>query len=387
MAYLDPYPKRNCYRVRFTVWLGPVRKLRSRYPRNEGAARALLNRVQRLEDASRDGIARDAEIRGWLEEKLVTPEEAARAFRAWSETEARDPRAIATDFGTLLDAYEEYALRTSKARNPYRKTHTNSMSVAHQVIRWLQETAPQLTDLTEDACRRYETQLAAKLAPWTVFHRMTKLRLLLDQAVEMQMVATNPAREVALRPPKKETVRRILNLEEARRLLDESPGYRQWIKGGLPTVVRLGLYAGLRDEEMCQTQWSWLREDILAVQRTREWTPKDAEARRLDVKRELVDHLETIQHDGDYVLRGRWPNKPIASGSLSRAFKQLVGALEMDPAITIYSLRHTYATELLRQGVDLRTVQRRLGHASIHTTEQYLHEIEPEAHPTEVLRY
>jgi integrase len=30
-------------------------------------------------------------------------------------------------------------------------------------------------------------------------------------------------------------------------------------------------------------------------------------------------------------------------------------------------------------------VQRRLGHANIHTTEQYLHEIEPESHPTEAL--
>ena len=56
------------------------------------------------------------------------------------------------------------------------------------------------------------------------------------------------------------------------------------------------------------------------------------------------------------------------------------------PSITLYSLRHSYATELLRVS-DLRTVQRRLGHASIHTTEQYLHEIEPESQPTEALHW
>jgi integrase len=134
---------------------------------------------------------------------------------------------------------------------------------------------------------------------------------------------------------------------------------------------------------------SWLRDRILTIQRSEArgvtWKPKDREARRLDVKQPLVDYLNGIKHDGRFVLRGRWEDRPITSGSLSKAFKWLIEALGMDPAITIYSPRHSYATELLRGGVDLVTVQKRLGHASIRTTEQYLHEIEPDAHPTERL--
>ena len=59
--------------------------------------------------------------------------------------------------------------------------------------------------------------------------------------------------------------------------------------------------------------------------------------------------------------------------------------LEKD--ISIYSLRHTYATTLLRSHVDIRTVQKLLGHSDISTTMEYLDYVDPEKHPTDQLPY
>ena len=63
----------------------------------------------------------------------------------------------------------------------------------------------------------------------------------------------------------------------------------------------------------------------------------------------------------------------MGTGALRDAFKRRAKESGIDPDVTPHSLRHSYATELLAGGADLRSVQELLGHASLSTTQIYTH--------------
>jgi integrase/recombinase XerD len=66
-------------------------------------------------------------------------------------------------------------------------------------------------------------------------------------------------------------------------------------------------------------------------------------------------------------------DQPLERSSVQGAMRRVVQELKIPKAISIHSLRHSYATHLLEAGVNLRLIQQYLGHSSLNTTMVYLH--------------
>jgi len=76
---------------------------------------------------------------------------------------------------------------------------------------------------------------------------------------------------------------------------------------------------------------------------------------------------------GQWLFPGQDPERPLTRTSVEKMFKKSRDRAGITKNVTVHSLRHSFATHLLEKGVDIRTIQRLLGHRCLSSTQIYTH--------------
>jgi site-specific recombinase, phage integrase family len=238
-------------------------------------------------------------------------------------------------------------------------------------------------------------RLTKPLSQKTILEHHRLLRAMLHKAVYWQLIVNNPAERV--QPPKaRKPKRKYYDDEQCKILLENLE--TQEIKYKVAIIITI--FTGVRLGELMGLEWDDIdfRNGIISINKASQYlsekgvftkAPKtESSIREVAIPDFVVSLLEQYKlwYDEQKSFCGElWTDsnrlfvqsdgKPMHPSTISKWFVKYVGQIGL-PVINFHGLRHTNATLLISQNIDVAVVAARLGHAQITTTFNfYVHPI------------
>ncbi len=161
----------------------------------------------------------------------------------------------------------------------------------------------------------------------------------------------------------------ILNIDEVTRLLREA-GSKKY-----KAALSVSYGAGLRRNEVVHLKVSDIDSERMVLRVDQGKGKRDRYAMLSPSMLELLRDWYRQGQAQNKMLPGGWlfPGQDPSARQLNRVFQQARAAAGIKKRVSLHSLRHSFATHLLEQGVDIRVIQVLLGHKKLDTTARYSH--------------
>lgn len=229
-----------------------------------------------------------------------------------------------------------------------------------------------------------DNQNHERLSALTQSYHLIALRGFLKYLAKRNIKSLDPSLVDLPRATKKQVT--FLHFDEIERLLSEIPfdtetGLRD------RAIIELLFSGGLRVSELCNLN----RDSINLARREFMVRGKGKKDRPIFIDQSTADHLAEYLDARTDTLPALFLNNstnqkvPDTSGdfrrltprSIERIIKKYTLRAGITKHVTPHTLRHSFATDLLMNGADIRSVQSLLGHANISTTQIYTHITDP----------
>ncbi|MDG1710991.1 MAG: tyrosine recombinase [Flavobacteriaceae bacterium] len=221
----------------------------------------------------------------------------------------------------------------------------------------------------------YET--AKVLSPHTQARRLSGLRSFFDYLI-FESYRTNNPTDLIEAPKLGRKLPDVLSLNEIERMLNQIDlGHPQGQRNR--AIVETLYGSGIRVSELTNLSLSnlFFEEDMLRVSgkgNKQRLVPMGSITKKyleIYIKASRI-HLKIDQKDQDVVFLNRRGNR-LTRQMIFTLIKQLAVKANIQKQVGPHTFRHSFATHLLENGADLRTIQILMGHESITTTEVYTH--------------
>jgi site-specific recombinase XerD len=195
------------------------------------------------------------------------------------------------------------------------------------------------------------------------------LKAAFTKAIAWGYISENPFKKIKL-PRQIKSNPAFISLEELHRITDVT-GVKL-----LRDIFITAFFTGMRLGEIVSMKWDWidLNSNVLVIRNDSGFCTKSKKERTIPIHNEVKDILTTYQKNltSQYVFTMK-PGIKICPDYISRNFKKSVKMIGLNNNIHFHSLRHSFASRLVQQGVSLYVVKELLGHESLSTAQIYSH--------------
>jgi len=328
-----------------------------------------------------------------MEENVIVQEflNYLRFEKRFSEHTAKCYGADLGQFGQFLTGYSDNNPLTSQTVSSAHQQHDQGTALAVEIRPQIEQL---LLSVDVETVRAYLAFLNEKqYSKATIARKLATLRSFYKFMVKRNQCTSNPV--AAVRTPKQDKrLPRFLEYEDVKKLI-ETPPVDTWL-GARDRAILETLYStGMRVSEIVALNMDdidFLGEAVHIRGKGKKERIAPIGSSALQVIQHYMEFRDKrAQSNGNFDSKVLFVNKHgkrLSTRSIRRKMDKYLKISGMDPAISPHTLRHSFATHMLNNGADLRSVQELLGHQSLSTTQIYTHlttkklkEVYETAHP------
>jgi len=197
------------------------------------------------------------------------------------------------------------------------------------------------------------------ISPATVNREMAMLKRIINKAMEWGKASKNPISKIKMFPEERKL--RFLSQQELTRLVECSPE-------ALKPIIIIAVFTGMRRGEILNLKWANIRWDLGLIYVEHTKTNKIREIPMAKVVKDILWQLKRkskseyvfVDGEGKPLKTPRyWFDKAVENAGIKDC--------------TFHTLRHTFASDLVKANVNLKVVQELLGHRDLSVTLRYAH--------------
>lgn len=262
-----------------------------------------------------------------------------------------------------------------------------------QFFEFTQEDVPEKSKIED-----YIVELHKKYKQKTIKRKIASIKAYYNYLEECEIIDDNPFRKIKVKfkettiLPKiipREEIETLLNYMHSCKKISKDNTYKYWLRD--IAVIETLFATGARVYEISNIRLDCINLNTGLIKimgkGSKERYIQVASGEILDLLKQYYKHnSEAIKKCGFFFVNS-WGNR-YTEDSIRLMLKKYTKLAGIDRNITPHMFRHSFATYLIEEGVDVSCVQRILGHSSIKTTQIYIHiaakkqaEILREMHP------